>query len=104
MNAALQEPPSCQLTADKRVTLRLTLEPGDVLAVRAAVVAACGESEILSIQPVPRSTLVRVWLQLEEAAAHAAIGVVLKTVPYGEIGHISPARPRITYRLSLVAK
>jgi hypothetical protein len=88
MNTALQEPPSCLLSTDKRVTLRLTLEPGDVLAVREAIVTACGESEILRIQPVPRSTQVQVWLVLAESTAPNAMSATLKTVPYGEIGPV----------------
>jgi hypothetical protein len=95
--AARFEVRSCRLdridaAAEQRVVMQITIEPTWAQDVRQAIAQACGERvEIVRTQPVPRSTQVRVWLDLPKAATALAMGAVLRTLPYGEIGRIAPA-------------
>jgi hypothetical protein len=78
--------------AEQRVVMQITIEPTWAKDVRQAIAQACGERvEILRTQPVPRSTQVRVWLDVPKAATAVAMGAILRTLPYGEIGRTAPA-------------
>jgi hypothetical protein len=69
----------------------VTVEADNVPLVRRAVISACGESvELLRTQAIPCSTKMRVWLVLTKSAATDAMSVIMKTVPYGEIGPVTP--------------
>jgi short subunit dehydrogenase-like uncharacterized protein len=74
---------------EKPVMIRLTIEADSVTRVRHAVIVACGDStELLRTQVIPRSSQVRVWFVLAEAAVRDAMLAVLRTVRCGEIGPV----------------
>jgi hypothetical protein len=90
MHAAVV-PPSRRALSEHMATMLITIEADNVPLVQRAVISACGESvELLRTQAVPRSTKMRVWLVLTKSAATDAMSVIMKTVPYGEIGPVTP--------------
>ena len=90
MHAAVA-PLSRRAPSEQMATMLITVEADNVALVRRAVISACGESvEHLRTQAVPRSTKMRVWLVLAKSAATDAMSVIMKTVPYGEIGPVTP--------------
>ena len=90
MHAAVV-PLSRRAPSEQMATMLITVEADNVALVRRAVISACGESvEHLRTQAVPRSTKMRVWLILAKSATTDAMSVIMKTVPYGEIGPVTP--------------
>ncbi len=90
MHAAVA-PLSRRAPSEQLATLLITVEAANVDRVRRAVISACGKSvELLRTQAVPRSTKMRVWLVLTKSAATDAVSVIMKTVPHGEIGPVTP--------------
>ena len=89
MHAAVA-PLSRRAPTKQMATMLVILDADNVAIVRRAVISACGESiELLRTQAVPRSTKMRVWLVLAKSAATDVMSVIMKTVPYGEIGPVT---------------
>lgn len=73
------------------VMMLVTTEATSEAALRQAVMNACGEwIEFLRIQPVPRSTRIRVWLGVSRSAVSVAMVAIMGILPEGEIGRIAP--------------
>ncbi|MDR3391739.1 MAG: hypothetical protein P4L77_08385 [Sulfuriferula sp.] len=74
---------------EQRVMMLITIEGEYVTRLRNAVIKACGKwLEFVRVQPVPHSTLMRVWLGLGQSAQSAAMRAIVLALPEAEIGRI----------------
>lgn len=74
---------------DQKVMMLITVEAEYVTRLRNVVTSACGKwLEFVRVQPVPHSTLMRVWLGLGQSAQSAAMRAVVLALPEAEIGRI----------------
>lgn len=76
---------------NQKVMMLITVEAEYVVRLRNAVISECGKwLEFVRVQPVPHSTLMRVWLGLGQSAQSAAMRAVVLALPGAEIGRIQP--------------
>jgi len=84
-------PFSSEAPVRQRVALDVTVFPGLLDALRSAIRVACGaRAEILGVRYLRSGDVVRVRFALDRASIASAICCILRALPSGEIGCISP--------------